>query len=112
VSPAEGWPAESGPAESGPADPGAEVRVDRLALRVTGLDERAARALARLVAEGLVPWLPELAGGDLGQVRIRVTADAAEQGRPELLARRIAGELGRVLGHSRDPGYPDEEAAR
>jgi hypothetical protein len=97
---------------AGPADPGPEVHIDRLALRVTGLDESAARTLARLVAEGLVPGLPELAGGDFGRVRVQVTADAAEQGRPELLARRIADELSRVLGHGRDPGYPDEEAAR
>lgn len=100
------------PAAGRPADPGPEVHVDRLALRVAGLDENAARTLARLIAEGLVPGLPELTGGNLGRVRVQVTADAAEAGRPELLARRIADELSRVLGRGRDPGYQDEEAAR
>lgn len=78
----------------------AELHIDRLTLRVTGLDEEAARSLARLVAERL----DGTAGGDLGLLRIQVRADAAVHGRPDLLAGRIAGELGRVLGHSQGPG--------
>jgi hypothetical protein len=98
------------PAARLPAGLGPEVYIDRLALRVTGLDEAAARALARLVAEGLAPGLPELAGSSLGRVRLQVTAGAAEYESPELLARLIAGELSRVLGPGQDPGYPGEEA--
>ena len=91
---------------------GRDLHIERLALRVTGLDEGAARLLARLVAEGLVPGLPGAAGGDLGRVRIQLTADAAEQGRPDRLARRIAGELGLILGRGQGPGARGEEAAR
>jgi hypothetical protein len=87
------------------------MRIDRLAVRVTGLDEAQARTLARLVAEGIAPGLPELAGSDLGRVRLRVNASAAQQGSPDLLARLIASELSRVLGLRQDPGYPGQEAA-
>jgi len=100
------------PAGLGPARRERETRVDRLALRVTGLDEAQARALACLVAEGIAPGLPELAGSDLGRVRLRVTATAAQQGRPELLARLIASELSRVLGLRQDLGQPGQEAPR
>jgi hypothetical protein len=96
------------PAAARPSGPGPEVRIDRLALRVAGLDEAAAQALARLVAEGLAPGPPELAGSRPGRVRIQVTAGAAEHANPELLARLIAGELNRVLS----PGYPGEETVR
>jgi len=106
MSPAAGHPAGPGPASREP-----EVRIDRLALRVTGLDEAKARALARLVAEGIAPGLPELAGSDLGRVRLRVTASAAQQGSPELLARLVVDELTRVLRPREDPGDPGEEAA-
>ena len=99
------------PAARSQAD-GPEVRIDRLTLQVTGLDEAAARTLARLVAEGLAAGLPAMAGGDLGQVRIQVTARATEQGSPGPLARRIAAELGRALARGRDPGAPGGEAAR
>ena len=82
---------------------GPDVRIGRLALRVTGLDEEAARTLAGLVAEELPSRLTGPDAGrvtgdqHLGRVRIQVTADAAEQGQPDLLARRIAGELARIL---------------
>jgi hypothetical protein len=95
-----------------PPGPGPEVHIDRLALRVTGLDEAAARVLARLVAEGIAPGLPELAGSSLRRVRFQVTAGGAEHASPELLARLIAGEISRVLGPGQDPGYPGEEAVR
>ena len=47
---------------AGAAGPAGEVHIDRLALRVAGLDEDAARALARLVAEGLTPGMLRPAG--------------------------------------------------
>lgn len=86
-----------------PAEPGldqANVRIERLALRVTGLDVAAARTLARLVAEGLGPDVVGSAGPGVGRLRIQVTADAADQGRPDRLARRIVGEVGRALGEA------------
>lgn len=86
------------PAAGHPAD-GPEVHIGRLTLRVTGMDEGAARTLARLVAEGLAH--AGMAGGDLGLVRIRLTA---EPGRPDLLAGRIADEVGRLLAPSQHPG--------
>jgi len=81
---------------------GPAVHVDRLVLRVAGLDEGAARTLARLVAEGLEPSLFLMAGpGGLSRLRIEVTASSADHGRPDLLARRITNELGRILGPGR-----------
>jgi hypothetical protein len=77
------------------------VRIDRLALRVAGLDEGAARALARLVAERLADGALRPAGSaDLDHLRIEVTASAAERARQDLLARRIVSELGHALGEA------------
>jgi hypothetical protein len=57
---------------SGPVE---EVHVERLSLRVAGLDEDAARALSRLVAEGLAPVLGRAsAGTGLDHLRIEVPA--------------------------------------
>jgi hypothetical protein len=96
-----------------PGARGPDVRIDRLALRVTGLDEDAARTLVRLVAEGLSPSvLGPAASHGLGRVRIQVTAGAAELGKPDLLARRIMSELARILARGAEPGYPEGEAAR
>ena len=95
-----------------PAGPAGDVHIDRLALRVAGLDEDAARALARLVAEGLAPGLLRPAGAAGLELicRSRSTASAADQGNPDLLARRIVDEIGRVLARDRVPGGPDGEA--
>ena len=86
-----------------PARPGrGDVHIDRLALRVAGLDEDAARALARLVAEGLAPGMLRPAGlAGLDSLRVEVQAGAADQGQPDLLARRIVDEIGRVLARDR-----------
>ena len=54
MSPAAGFPGGRPRPGAGAAEPA--VHIDRLALRVAGLDEGAARTLARLVAEGLAPW--------------------------------------------------------
>lgn len=88
--------------------PSAEVHVDRLTLRASGLDEDAARSLARLVAEGLTPGMLRLAGtAGLDCLRVEVTAD---QRTPDLLARRIVDEIGRVLARGPVAGGPDGEA--
>jgi hypothetical protein len=95
----------------GPGGAGPGVHVDRLALRVTGLDQAAARTLARLVAEGLAPELVRSAvNAGLDQLRIEVTPGAADHGRPELLARRITSELRRALARGQAPGGPGREA--
>jgi hypothetical protein len=110
VSPAAGVPDTSpGPGEAGPAG---GVRIGRLALRASGLDEGAARLLARLVAEGLTPGLLRPAGlAGLDSLHVEVQASAADQGNPDLLARRIVGEIGRVLARDRVSGGPDGEVA-
>jgi len=80
------------------AGPPGAVRIDRLALRAAGLDEDAARVLARRVAGRLAPGLLRPAGlAGLDALRVEVRATAAEQGQPDLLARRIADEIGRAL---------------
>jgi hypothetical protein len=90
--------------------PAGDIHVDRLALRVAGLDEDAARALARLVAEGLTPGMLRGAGiAGLDSLRVEVPADT-EDGTPDLLARRILDEIGRVLARDRVSGGPDGEA--
>ena len=96
----------------GPDGPGADgpgIYIGRLALRVTGLDEDEARALGHLVAQDLPASLPGMPPG-LDRVRIQVTAD--EPGRPGLLARRIADELGRILTRRQGPGHPGGGAIR
>lgn len=89
-----------------------DVRIGRLALRAAGLDEDAARLLARLVAEGLTPSLLRSAGlAGIDSLRVEVQAGAAEQGSPDLLARRIVDEIGRVLARDRVSGGPEGEVA-
>jgi hypothetical protein len=108
VSPPGGAPNGSTP-ETGPAG---DIRIGRLALRVAGLDEDAARELARLVAERLTPGLlrvPGLAGPD--SLHVQVQAGAAEQGETDLLARRIVDQIGRVLARDRVSDGPDGEVA-
>ena len=96
---------------AGAAGPAGEAHIDRLALRVAGLDEDAARALARLVAGGLTPGMLRPAGlAGLDSLQVEVQASAADQGQPDLLARRIVDEIGRVLARDRVSGGPDGEA--
>ncbi len=90
--------------------PAGDVHIGRLALRVAGLDEDAARALARLVAEGLAPGTLRSAGlAGLESLQVEVKASITDQGRPDLLARRIVDEIGRVLARDRVSGGPDGE---
>jgi hypothetical protein len=107
-----------------------DIRIDRLSLRVPGLDEDAARDLARLVAEGLAADLPtsdnpishypvsdsrnsdsrasDSRGSDnrgsdsrnSGSLSIRVAADDID---PYALAWRIAGEIRRAMGREVKP---------
>jgi hypothetical protein len=110
VSPPAGAPNGSPGARN--TEPGDDVRIGRLALRVAGLDEDAARVLARLVAERLTPGLLQPPGqAGLDSLRVEVYAGAAEQGNPDLLAQRIVDEIGRVLARDRVSGGPDGEVA-
>jgi hypothetical protein len=86
------------------------VTIERLALRVAGLDEQAAQALARRVAEGLAPGLrrPEgMAGRD--HLEIEVTAASGD---PDLLARCIVEAIDRTLARDRISGAPRGEVGR
>jgi hypothetical protein len=79
----------------------AGMRIERLALRVAGLDEGAARVLARMVAKGLAPGIPGAAGlpggNSIGMLRVEVRPTAAEAADADLLARRIVAEIRRTL---------------
>lgn len=98
----------AGPAGGGP---GGEVHIDRLALRVAGLDEGAARTLARLVAEKLAAGLPPLTGSaSLGSLRADVRLGAGEHAEPDIMAERIADQVGRLLARDRAAGGRDGEA--
>jgi hypothetical protein len=110
VNPPAGAPdSRSGALDAGPAG---DVRINRLALRAAGLDEDAARLLARLVAEGLTPGLLRPAGlAGVGSLRVEVHAGGTDQGKPDLLARRIVDEIGRVLARDRVSGGPEGEVA-
>jgi len=80
---------------------------------VSGLDEDAARSLARLVAEGVAPGLL-LPAGVVSRdfLRAEVRAQAADAGQPDVLARRVIAEIGRVLACGQVPVGPDQEAVR
>jgi hypothetical protein len=108
VSPPSGAPdTRPGARDAGPAG---DVRIDRLALRAAGLDEDAARLLALMVAERLTPGLLRSAGL-AGSLHVEVRASAAEHGNPDLLARRVIDEIGRVLARDRVSGAPEGEVA-
>lgn len=95
------------------ARPAGDVHIDRLALRAAGLDEDAARLLARLVAEGLTPGLLRPAGlAGVGSLHVEVQVGAAEQEAPDLLAQHIVDEIGRILARDRVSGAPEGEVAR
>jgi hypothetical protein len=102
-------------AVSGPVE---EVHVERLSLRVAGLDEDAARVLSRLVAEGLAPVLGRAsAGTGLDHLQVEVPAEPGSAGiagagggaSPEELAARIVERIGRVLARDRAFGPLGEE---
>jgi hypothetical protein len=82
----------------------ADVDIRRLALRVAGLDQDAARTLARLVAQGLAPGMFQPAGAaGLDLLRVEVRASTDEYERPELLARHILARISQELdGQARE----------
>jgi hypothetical protein len=71
-------------------NPADRVEIERLSLRVTGMDPIDATALARAIAEGLAPAL-SLAPGEASLPRLAVQVQAKEGERtPELAARAVA----------------------
>jgi len=94
-----------------PADQ--DVHIERLALRVAGLDADAARALARLVAEGLAAGLQRPAAV-AGLDHLTIDVDGPGDGSQDIdaLARRIVDGIGRALARDRITGGPEGETAR
>jgi hypothetical protein len=83
---------------TGSSSAGPAVTIERLRLRAAGLDEAAARTLARLVAARLTPGLLRPAGGagvGAGDVRVRVAARGGDT--PEQLAERTAAAIAAAL---------------
>jgi hypothetical protein len=65
-----------------PQTPDPKVKIDRLRLKLTGLDEDAARQFARLVAENLVPGLTAAAAGGVDLFGGDLTVDVKQQPSP------------------------------
>lgn len=86
--------------------PGGQIEVDRISLRVTGMDPIDAKALARAVAAGLAPTL-SLAPGEASMDRLRVEVQAKAGDDQEALARRAVSRLAPLINRV-DPS----EAAR
>jgi hypothetical protein len=100
------------PRETGESGSAGEVHVDRLRLRVAGLDQAAARTLARLVAEKLAASLaPAGETARLDALRAEVRLSAGDPAKPDILAQRIADQVGRALARDRVAGGPDAEVA-
>jgi hypothetical protein len=98
--------------ETGASASADDVHVERLALRVAGLDEGAARTLARLVAEKLAASLAPAAGtARLDALRTEVRLSAVDPAKPDVLAQQIADQVGRALARDRAAGGPDGEVA-
>lgn len=73
------------------------VEVDRIILRVPGVERELGERLARLVAERLVPALA-LAPAEASVERLRVELIGARGESPEALATRIVAQVSLVLG--------------
>ena len=81
---------------TGNSSAGPALTIERLRLRAAGLDEAAARTLARLVASRLTPGLLRPAGGaGAGDVHVRVAARGGDT--PEQLAERTAAAIAAAL---------------
>ncbi len=86
--------------------PGPQLTIERLRLRASGLDDGAARQLARRVAEGLAASLQLPTGMTaLEALRVEVTASAGVA--PDMLSRRITDAVGRALARDRAPAGAD-----
>ena len=68
------------------------VEIERISIRVPGLERDAARRLGQLVAERLAPSL-QLGPGEASLDRLRVEVAARPAESPESLAARIAAQI-------------------
>jgi hypothetical protein len=75
------------------------VEIDRISLRVPGLDRAAARRLAQQVALRLADGL-RLAPGEASLERLRIELNAQSGEHPDALAGRIAAQLVRLIGEA------------
>jgi hypothetical protein len=73
-----------------------DLDVDRISLRVTGLDPDAARTLALEVAAGLAPALT-FASGDTSFARLALTVQAPDGEQPDALATSALARLAPLL---------------
>ena len=73
------------------------VEIDRISIRVPGVERDLGRRLGQLVAERLAPSL-QLGPGEasLDRLQVEVTARPAES--PESLAARIAAQVALLIG--------------
>jgi hypothetical protein len=85
-----------------PQTPNPTVQIERLRLKLTGLDEDAARQFARLVAENLVPGLTAAAAGGVdlfgGDLKVDVkqqpaTTDHGWASTPQQVAAEVVAAL-------------------
>ena len=73
------------------------VEIDRISLRVPGVERDAGARLARLVADRLVPALALVAGGDIAAAATPRAREPPGDGAPEALAGRVAASDGSLL---------------
>ena len=78
---------------------GGEITIDRISLRVTGMDPLEAKVLARAVAQRLAPALA-LAPGEASIPRLRVEVAAKRGERPEELAARAVARLAPLINRT------------
>jgi hypothetical protein len=78
---------------------GDEVTIDRISLRVTGMDPLEAKALARAVAQRLAPALA-LAPGEASIPRLHVEVAARRGERPDELAARAVARLAPLINRA------------
>lgn len=76
-----------------------DVRIDRLSLRVPGMNPDTARQFGRLVAERLGAMLAASppASGPARLTSLRVSVPAPADGNPDSLAAAMAAEISRAL---------------
>jgi hypothetical protein len=78
---------------------GREIEIDRLSMRLIGVEPADARRLAELVAVRLAPAL-RLGPGDASIARLRVEVQAPPGADPAEVADRLAGNLALLINRA------------